>query len=261
MDNLDFLDGETPVEPTAAVSTPEPAAPEPTASQEGQPRGSDGKFLPKGQTEPEPATAQPSPQAPESPPVAAQPTPEPTRAPDGFVPVAALTELRREFQAFKQAAQRPPEPAPDPYENFEAYEAYQAEQRNGERFEWSFDLLTARHGEETAGQVREWAGRKAEADPLFYQRALSTRDPFGFAFEEYQRDQALALLSDPKLLEQFKAWQAGTGPAPISQAAPAAPPQSPTPPRSLASAPSAGGAKPGETPVGPGVAFDSVFGT
>jgi hypothetical protein len=89
------------------------------------------------------------------------------------------------------------------------------------------------------------------------------RDPFGFALEEYNRDQALVLLSDPKLLEQFRAFQSGQAPLAAPQAsqpavAPASP-QSPTPPRSMASAPNAGGTKPGEQPVGPSVAFDSVF--
>lgn len=264
MEDLDFLDGQSPAELTAAAQTAEPApapeaSPEP-APGEGPARGPDGKFISKA-AEPAQAASTPEPQTPASPPEAApQPTPEPQKAPDGFVPVSALTELRREFQAFKQSvSQQPPQPAPDPYEDFEAYQAWQTEQVAGERFGWSAQLLAAKHGEETAQQVQAWAAEKANADPLFYQRALQNRDPFSFAYDEWRREQVLSKLSDPKLLDQFLALTSGQIPQAAPAAAPAAPPQPPTPPRSLAAAPSAGGGQPGSVPLDDDALFGSTI--
>lgn len=263
MDTLDFLDAPQGAEPAAQpepAPTIEPAAP--PAEAQGQPRGPDGKFAPKAEAAP---VAEAQAQAPATPPEAPAPAqPDSKAAPEGFVPLAALTALRDEFKAFKQQHAAPAQPPPDPYEDFEGYQAHEANQRAGERFGYSFELLQARHGEETAGKVQQWAFGKAESDPQWYQRALSMRDPFGFALEEYNRDQALVLLSDPKLLEQFRAFQSGQGPALGAPQAPqptvvSAPPQSPTPPRSMASSPSAGGAKPGEVQLGPEEVFGSVF--
>lgn len=260
MDNLDFLDGETP-EQTAA---PEPVAVETPAAPvtDGPARGPDGKFAPKATVEA--ATAPEAPQAPAITPDAGyQPqAPAAQTPPDGFVPIGVVQAMREELNALKRAPQQPQQPAPDPYEDFEAYQEYQENQQALERVEWSRRLAETRYDAETVNNAQQWAAGQFDADPAFRQRAMSSRDPYGFAIEEYQRDQALKLLSDPRLLEQFRSWQSGNAPMPL--AAPAgqvvAPPQSSTPPRSLASAPSAGGSKPGETPVGPGDAFASIFG-
>ncbi len=246
MDKLDFLDAPTGDEPAPAPvieAAPEPT-PEPT---EGPARGPDGKFAPRTEAAPEPQAEQPP-----EPPQAQQPPP-------GFVPVAALQEIRKELQALRQA---PQQPAPDPYEDFEGYQAHAEAQRHTERLGWSQRLAVVQHGEELTNTVLEWAKTRADQDPMFNQRALQNPDPVGFAVQEYQREQALEMLSKPELLQAFQAWQtqtqtpqqpqAITAPAPI-------PHQQPTPPRSLASAPAAGGIKPGEIPVGPSVAFDSVF--
>lgn len=265
MDNLDFLDGPTPEQTAAPEQVPEPVAVEaPQPSTDGPPRGPDGKFAPKAPVEAAPAVAA-EPQAPATPPEAApQPqAPAPHTPPDGFVPIGVVQAMREELNALKRQPQQPPQPAPDPYEDFEAYQAHQENQQALERAEWSRQLAEVKYDPETVSKAQEWAAGRFDADPAFRQRALSTRDPYGFAIEEYQRDQALSLLSDPRLLEQFRAWQSGNAPMPTSSApmSVAAPPQPPTPPRSLASAPNAGGGKPGITSVGPGDAFASVFGT
>ncbi len=259
MDPLDFLDGETPAEPVAAQpaeATP-PAEPAPA---EGPPRGPDGKFAPKAQAEAAPAAASPSP-APAPTPEGAQPTPEPAKPPEGYVPVAALQAVREELNQFKrQVQQQPQAPPPDPYEDFEGYEAHRQSQIAQERADWSRQLAEARHGAELVTQAQQWAFERFDADPNFAQAAMSSRDPYGFAIAEYQRNQALSLLSDPSNLAKFQAFLAG-GPAAPAASAPApmvAPPSQPSPPpRSIASAPNAGAAKPGE--VQPGSAFDMVF--
>ena len=262
MDPLDFLEeGDTPSATTAPAQ--EAVAPEPTATEaQGPARGPDGKFLPKEQGQPETVQAEPQPQTPAPTPDPAPNQAEPAKVPDGFVPVAALQELRREFQAFKQSvASQPALPPPDPYEDIEGYQAHVQDQIAATRFNYSQRLLIATQGQEVAEQVQSWAAQKANEDPIFYQRALSTDDPFGFAMAEWKRDQVLTKLSDPTLIDKFLAFAGGQ--SPTQQAAPqpaftVAPPQQPSPPpRSIASAPNAGQAKPGE--VQPGSAFDMVF--
>lgn len=256
MDNLDFLDGQAPAEPTAAVQPAEPAVSDaPAEPTEGPARGPDGKFVSK-QADPAPEAVTPEPQAPASPPEAAQP--QPTPADDRLAQMEAQIQgLNRALAEARQKNRQPPEPAPDPFEDFEAYQAWQQGQVAQERAEWSRQLAEVKYGAETVSKAQEWAAQRFDADPIFAQQTLASRDPFGFAIEQYQRDQALGLLSDPATREKFMAFLNG-------QAAPAAAPvaalaETPTPPRSLASAPSAGGIKPGEQPVGPGVAFDSLF--
>ena len=251
MDKLDFLDAPTGDEPAPAPvieAAPEPT-PEPT---EGPARGPDGKFAPKTEAATEPQAEQPA--APEAP-----AAPQPQQPPPGFVPLAALQEARQQLQAARQA---PPPPAPDLYEDPEGYQAHVEQERHRVNLEWSQRWAAEKHGAELTATVMEWAKTRADQDPAFNQRALQNPDPVGFAMQEYQRDQALALFSKPETVQAFLAWQSQTQtpqqPQAITAPAPI-PPQQPTPPRSLASAPAAGGIKPGEIPVGPSVAFDSVF--
>ena len=251
MDKLDFLDAPTGDEPAPAPvieAAPEPT-PEPT---EGPARGPDGKFAPRTEAAPEPQAEQPA--APEAP-----AAPQPQQPPPGFVPLAALQEARQQLQAARQA---PPPPAPDLYEDPEGYQAHVEQERHRVNLEWSQRWAAEKHGAELTATVMEWAKTRADQDPAFNQRALQNPDPVGFAMQEYQRDQALALFSKPETVQAFLAWQSQTQTPqqPVTITAPAPiPHQQPTPPRSLASAPAAGGIKPGEIPVGPSVAFDSVF--
>lgn len=261
MDNpLDFLDGDAPAETPAVVEQPAAEATVSEAPQaEGEApkapaRGPDGKFA---KVEATPVADAP-PQSPAPAPDAVQPTVETPKVPDGYVPVEALTTLRKEFQAFKQqVTQQQAAPPPDPFEDFEAYEAHQASERTGERFDWSYQLLTARHGDEQAARIRDWAAQRADADPHFHRRALESRDPFGFAFAEYQQAEALQMLADPTLRERFQAFLTGQAP-PQQAAAPVAAPQSPTaPPPSITQAPSAGGVA--AVPMGQQSVYDAVF--
>lgn len=273
MDKLDFLDGPTP-EPTAAVSTPEPAAPpaaQPAAPTEGQPRGPDGKFAPKAEAATPAPAAAPAPIP--APAAAAEPAPpaaEPAKAPDGYVPVGVVQEMRRELQALK-ANQPPPQPAaPRLQPGQEGYEDQQYEEYVREtasaaaRINLATRYATEKHGEEKVQSALAWARDRAEADPVFRQQSWSADDPVAFAITEQQRHEGLSfaaeMFSDPKAREDFQAWRNGQAPTPAAAAPVVVAPPSPSPPpRSMASAPNAGGAQPGAIPVGLHAAFDTVF--
>jgi hypothetical protein len=252
MQDEDFLDGLAPDQTAAPVQEPAPTPEPPTeaATGDNRPRGPDGKFLPKEAGAETPA---PQPQTPAPTSEAVQPATvaEHAKPPEGFVPIGVVQELRKELQTFKQQAAQPPPPMPDPYEDFEAYQGWQEAQLTAERADWSRQLAEARHGADTVEQARAWAFERAEADPIFRQQSAMQRDPYGFAIEAWKRDQVLTRLSDPGLIDRFLAFAGGQA-APTLQnpAAPvAAIPQPPTPPRSLASVPSAGSYKPGEVPL------------
>lgn len=255
---LDFLESGEPAEVTAPAQEPE-----------GPARGPDGKFTSQtveAPPEPEAAPVEPTP---EPEPVAVQPTPEPVQP--GHVPITAMLEERDKRKALeeqiRQMQARAPQPvAPDPYEDPEGYQAFrdqQIEQRMfGQALAFSRRLQEVKHGPETVAQAHEWGLARCDADPLFNHRVRASEDPYEFVVQEWKRDQVLSSLQGDDL-DQFRAWKASQGSAqPTPQAAPVAViPQPVAPPRSLASTPAAGSPKPGEQPVGPGVAFDSVFRT
>jgi len=261
LDKLAFLDGDSPAEPAAVVDNAEIApaadpAPETAAdSDKGPARGPDGKFVAKADGEAAPA-AEPAPAAP------AEPAPEPEPAvaePDETTrlreQVAALNKALTQERAQRRQMSHAPDPEADPA-GFEAYR----ERESALTFEWSFKALAATHGADKAREVAEWARDLSQEDPSFYERALSSPDPAGFAFAEYRRDQVMQRMMDPDFFAKFEALNAAPAnpnPAPAVTVAPPSPPS--PPPRSLATAPSAGSAKPGAIPTGPGVAFDTVF--
>lgn len=262
MDPLDFLDGEKPSESAAAqpaeTPAPEPAATE-TPTAEGPARGPDGKFVSKAPADAAPAAESP-PQAPATPPEAVQTPPDTAKPPEGYVPLAALQAVREELNSFKrQIQQQPPQPAPDPYEDFEAYQQWQSGQVAQERADWSRQLAEARHGQELVQQAQQWAFERFDTDPVFAQAAQSSRDPYGFAIAEYQRHQALSLLSDPANFAKFQAFLSGQAPQATAPPAPAAPqPQPAAPPPSITSAPSAGGVQ--HVPLGQDEVYRAAFG-
>lgn len=253
MDNLDFLDAPEGVpEPTSAVEPEAALAPEPT---EGPVRGPDGRFAPRAADDAAaapPAALEP-PQAPEP----AQP-----QIPPGYVPISVVQELRGEIRQLRQA---PPQAPPDRYEDPEGYEAHreqQVEQRLlNQTLNVSERFARKEYGAAAVDQARDWALGRFQNDPHYYQRVMSDADPYEVVVQDWKREQVLSSMKDGDL-DAFLAWKNGQ-PAPGQPQPPAArvaaiPPPSP-PPRSLAAAPNAGGAKPGALPVGPSVAFDSVF--
>lgn len=277
---LEFLDptqsGEQTAAPEAVVETvaePAPQAEAPAQTGE-QPRGPDGKFASTSPA-PVPEVAAATPAVAEAPP---QLAPETLTQPPGFVPLAALHEARERARvAEERLAQhrpaQPPQEAPQPpdrHEDPEGYDQFQENQRVQLNAQWSHRFAVATHGEETVQQAQQWAEQRFDQDPIFRQRSLAAPDPYGFAVAEHQRELALQTLTDPKTLEDFRAWRA-------QQASPAAAPAAPipaavaplvasvapltpapqAPPRSIASAPSAGG--PASVPIGPGQAYDGLF--
>lgn len=258
-EELDFLDGDKPAETPAAVSE-QPVVETPAEpSQEGPARGPDGKFVSKAGEAPQEPQAAPEP--PQAPPVEAKA--EPAQVPEGYVPLSALKELRKEIQALKQA---PPSPIqlPDIYQDPEGYQQavqFQAEQQaHAIRLDYSKRLAAATHGAQTVDQAYEWAYARCDADPIFNQQVRAAADPYEFVVSEWKRDRIFGLLSqqDPARLEQLLAGlQAPAQHTP--QAVQQPPPQQPIPTPSLASAPAAGSDKPGAMPIHEGAAFDAIF--
>jgi hypothetical protein len=248
MNKLDFLDGQEPAEPDVVTSSEPADAPEAEAAKDTPPTDPAPEPAPSGTAVP--ATVTP---------------PEP-----GHVPLSAMLDEREKRQAAerraqeleRQQAQRQPVAPPDPYEDPAAFADFQAQQfqqaQLNIRLDLSEDLARGKHGDEVVTKAQQWALERYARSPAFQQEVLTHRNPYEFVVQEYQRDQFVSQVQ-PADYDAFKAWQAAQAAASAQTplAAPAAPPLAATPPRSLASATSAGGAS--AIPQGPGTAFDSVI--
>jgi hypothetical protein len=250
MDDLDFLDGsEEPNAETQPVETPVAEAPaeapaEPTPEPEGETaeqkatreRDEKGRFKAKEQEQPV------------------------------MVPLQALHETRDEVKALKQQLaalqpqQQPQAPqVPDIFENPEGYTQYLqsqiAQTTLNDRLNLSEEMVRQSTGDETVNAAQEWGRQMLAANPMFAQTFYAQRNPYGFLVGEYKRHQTLSQLgnADPKEIEAFIAWK-------NTQQQPGATPNpepSPAPPRSIASATSAGGMR--TIAMGPTAAFDELF--
>lgn len=178
--------------------------------------------------------------------------PAPEKPEPGFVPFGAVLDerdkrkkLEAELETLRKSSQKPPEPVelPDQFDdNFvpaltQQFEdkLYQQSLQMSERF------ARSQYGEETTKAALDWAYARCEADPYFNAQVKASGDPVGHAVREYQRNQIVENVT-PDDFEQFKAWkQAQAGlqqqPAPTAQQSNVS---KATPPKSLASAPSAG---------------------
>jgi hypothetical protein len=253
MDNLEFLDApegaREVVQPVEAPAEPlaEPA-PEVQPEAVQPPRDEHGRFAPKAEPAAEPI-------------VAPEPQPEPKPAvPPGFVPISVVQELREEMRSLKAAppAQPPQVEIPDPVMDPEGYASFQNNQFEQARFQdrlyFSAQLAETKFGKETVEEAHKWGFQKCETDPYFNARVRASQDPYSLVVGEYQREQIASQVT-PDEFKAYQAWKAAE--AQRQQAPPAPPPQPATPPRSIASAPSAGGVQ--HVATGPGVAFDSVI--
>jgi hypothetical protein len=219
---IDFLDepAEEPVVDAAPI--PEPEEPQETVE---RPRDESGRFAPK-----EPA----------------------------MVPVTALQQERERRQAIeRQLEQERTRPeVPDLYQDPEAFAAFQQQQAQSValnvKLDLSEDMAREKHGDEAVDQARDWALAKFASNPAFQQEVMSQRNPYGFVVNQYKREQMLASVN-PDDLAEFQAWKAAKA-NPLSHPSPPI-----APPRSIASAPSAGTAKPGQEPLYAGAAFDATF--
>ncbi len=203
---------------------------------------------PDPEPQPEPEQA-PEPEPPE-PQVAAAPEPKPDA--QQFVPLGAVLDERDkrkalEAQLAQYRAQEQPQQLPDVFEDPDGFAAAQDQKVQqalyASNLRWSERMATIEHGKDTVVQARDWGFKRCDADPYFNAKVASSDDPIGFVVSEWQREQIASQVS-PEDFKQFQAWrqaQAELQPPPSpGTAAPQALPRS-IPPRSLASAPSAGG--------------------
>lgn len=220
-----FFDGFTPAEPNAAPV--EQAAPtEPEAIVE--------------------SVAEPAPEpAPQAPVVETKPEAKPE---PGHVPITALLderekrkELERRLAALEEQRQSTaaPDPVADPYGYQQHLMQSVQQQVIDTRLNMSEVAARRHYGNDVTDAAKEWALSKFAQNPAFQQEVISQPDPYGYAVEAYKRDQIASQVT-PDDFEQFKAWkeaQAALASAPVA----APPPQAAPVPRSIVSAPSAGG--------------------
>jgi len=189
-----------------------------------------------------PAPAEPAPA--EQPAPAAEPGPI-------MVPLTALHETRDKVKDLEaRLAKLQPQPAPveipDRYEDPEGYEAYQEAVIQNRLLNITLNtserFAKKEHGAETVEAAKAWATQRFASDPLYQQQVLADQDPYERVVTDYRRDQLFSKVSDPSEFDAFLAWKAAN--ATLAATPPGAAPPNPTPtipPRSLASAPSAGG--------------------
>jgi hypothetical protein len=246
MDNLDFLDGsEEPngqAQPPEAQIEAEPVAAEPsevieeetTEQKATRERDERGRFKAKEADEPV------------------------------MVPLKALHETRDQVQQLRAELDRLRQPspsqapqAPDIFEDPEGFVQYQNLQLQAATLNTTLNISEemARNtvGQEVVNEAQAWGAQAFAANPSFYQHFLQQRNPYGFLVEQYKRASTYAKLgNDPSEIEAFVAWKQANK-APQAQATST----TQTPPPSIASATSAGGAQ--HIATGPGVAFDNVI--
>jgi hypothetical protein len=189
----------------------------------------------------------------------ATPAPEPaaTAAEARQVPISEFLEERERRQGLEkrlaeiEAAQRAAkaqskagELAPEQRQEAELWAL---------RRDMSREMLASKHGEDEARALEAWGFERCEQDPHFNAQVYAARNPYEFIRQARSKEMLLAEVS-PDDLQEYRAWKAGKAASPANGGERAAAP------RSLVTAPNAGG--PGataETPVGPGAAFASTI--
>lgn len=170
---------------------------------------------------------------------------EPEKAPEPqHVPITALLDERDKRRAMEQeleglrAALQPAQTpqVPDMFEDPEGYHAYQVEMANSAtlnaKLDISEEMARDKFGDEKVEAAKAWALQAFQTRPGFQQEVLRQRNPYRYAVEQYEKEQFTSSVT-PDDFAQFQAWKAAQ-----SQIQPQTKPQAP--PRSLASAPSAG---------------------
>lgn len=181
----------------------------------------------------------------------AEPAPPPVVEPEAkpdpqHVPITALLDERDKRKALEQelerfrAAQKPVEaPAvPDMFDDPEGFAAYQ-EQRVAStalntKLDISEEMARDKFGDEEVEAAKNWVLAQAQIKPGFGNEVISQRHPYKYAVELYRRDQ-MASQFNPDDFAQFQAWKAAQSAVQEQTKPPVT-----APPRSLASAPSAG---------------------
>ncbi len=136
--------------------------------------------------------------------------------------------------------------APDPLEDPEAFGSYvqQQVQMNAVNTTLNMSEVMARqsYGDEAVNAAQQWGRQRMQADPGFQQRVISSPHPYQTVMSEFQREYALHKLGDSTTgVDDFLAWKAAQQQLADPQQQPAPPgTQRTAPPKSIASAPSAG---------------------
>jgi len=185
-------------------------------------------------------------------------------AADRNIPISALLDerekrqkLEREREELRQKQQsQEPEKKPDFWENPEAAISQvqeQVEQRiMNERLNFSEQFARQTHGDEAVEAATKAFQEAAQKDPALAVQLRQQNDPYGFVIGWHKKQSFLEQVGDDpdawmkqKEAEIRERLQAEMQPS-----------RPQTPPKSLASAPSAGG----DTATTPGSAFDALFG-
>lgn len=253
--------------PAPPVSQPEPAP-------SGQPRDEVGRFAPK---HPEPAAA---PQAPA--PVAPTPS-KPAVDPEQFKGYLDERDKRQKLEreledARKLLAERNAKPVeiPSVQQDPVAWEKYQQQlvqqTRTSTIFDVSETMAREKHGDAPVQEAMDWAMNEAQRSPHFASEYLIQKHPIDWAVKQKKRSDVMGKIGDDPdawVRARYAELNAAApqtnepqAPAPApNQPAAHAPqqPANPPPPRSLASAPSAGGLNT-VVPTGEFAALDDMFG-
>lgn len=200
----------------------------------------------------------------ETPPEPVQAPVEPVKPEPGHVPITALLderekrkEMERRLAEYEARQQQAPVPDPnlDPY----GYQQHLAERTQQDlldsRLWMSEEMARGLLGDELTDKAKEWALEKFRTNPAFQAEVLAQPHPYGYAIKAYQRDQIASNVT-PDDYTQFQAWKAAQ--AQLAAAPVEAPvPQTPVP-KSIASAPSAGGVSTQPPPTDE-EAFGAIF--
>ena len=204
--------------------------------------------------------------------IATPPVAEPEKP--AAIPISALLDEREKRQAAERQAQEyqrriqefeaAQKPKPDFFDNPDAVIAAERAQVQqmlwNERLNMSEMLARQAHGDDLVTQAAEAYAQAAKQNPALAFDLQRQPNPYGHVVQLHKKQQALSKIGDDPdayiermVQERLAAMQASQSqPASVQTSRPA-----PTmPPRSMASAPSAGAG----TPRGAGTAFDQVFG-
>lgn len=161
-------------------------------------------------------------------------------------------DLRRQAETARQ-----PEVIPDVASDPQGWQKAQEARFEKERLDMRMDM-SGRYAAQTFGgdQVEAamaWGHEQSKADPFFGPKFLAQNDPFGWLVAEHRRANALGWLGDKSPEERALEYAASMGyvkpagdpnaqqPAVTTVAAQPISPARPTPSRSIANAPPAGG--------------------
>lgn len=256
-------------------SQPEPAK-QPEPPKDSPPRDEVGRFAPK---QPEPAAAAPIPASPA--PVAPTPA-KPQVDPEQFRGYLDERDKRQKLEreledARKLLAERTAKPVeiPSIQQDPAAWEQYQQQlvqqTRTSTIFDVSETMAREKLGDAQVQEAMDWALGEAQRSPHFAAEYLKQKHPIDWAVKQKKRSDVMSKIGDDpdawvraRYAELNVAPQTNEPQAPASASPPLAAhapqqPANPPPPRSLASAPSAGGLNT-VVPSGEFAALDDMFG-